>query len=301
MMANDRNDFLPEIRNGSWWSGDSRKAANGRAVDAILTKQGKMEIPDLSDNEAVQMGHVMQPVIGRLFQDKHGIELKDADYALSHPTNDWFRSHFDFISSDGRTLVEAKNYNAGVRSKFDSDANVIPPADYAQLVHEAACHGVNDIYLAVLFGGQEFVTFHFSITDEEKDDLLKKMAVYWGHVKAQTVPEAETIEQTKLIFPISKEGTITATRDLEMAVTHLKDIKNQIKHLEAGAETMETLIRNALQERDTLMSVSGEVLATWKSSKPSKRFSSTLFQQAMPDIYEQFVIEQPGSRRFLIK
>jgi predicted phage-related endonuclease len=300
-MANDRNDFAPEVRNSAWWSGDSRKAANGRAVDAILTKQGKLPIPDLSDVEAVQMGHVMQPVIGRLFQDKHGIELKDADYALSHPTNDWFRSHFDFISADGRTLVEAKNYNAGVRNKFDSDANVIPAADYAQLVHEAACHNINDIYLAVLFGGQEFVTFHFQITEEEKDELLRKMAVFWGHVKAQTVPEAQTVEQTKIVYPVGYEGSITATNQLEMAVTQLKDLKNQIKNMEAGAETLETLIRNALGEKDTLQAIDGTILATWKSSKPSKRFSATLFQQAMPDIYDQFVVEQPGARRFLLK
>ena len=300
-MANDRDDFLPEVRNGSWWSGDSRKAANGRAVDAILTKQGKLPIEDISHLEPVRMGHVMQPVIGRLFQDKHGIELKDADYALSHPTNEWFRSHFDFISTDGRTLVEAKNYNAGVRNKFDADANVIPPADYAQLIHEAACHGINDIYLAVLFGGQEFVTFHFQISEEEKDDLLRKMAVFWGHVKTQTVPEASTIEQTKIIYPVGSQGAITATNQLEMAVTQLKDIKNQIKNLESGAETLETLIRNAIGDKDTLQSIDGSILATWKNSKSSKRFSSTLFQQAMPDLYEQFCVEQPGARRFLLK
>ena len=34
----------------------------------------------------------------------------------------WFRSHFDFISADGRVLVEAKNYNAAVRNKFDTDS-----------------------------------------------------------------------------------------------------------------------------------------------------------------------------------
>ena len=83
--------------------------------------------------------------------------------------------------------------------------------------------------------------------------------------------------------------------------SQLKDIKNQIKNLEGGAELLETLIRNALGENDTLQSIDGSVLATWKNSKPSKRFSSTLFQQAMPDIYEQFVVEQPGSRRFLVK
>ena len=66
---NDQADFEDEVRNSAWWSGDSRKVANGRGVDAILTKQGKMPIPDLSQVEVVQMGHVMQPVIGRLAQD----------------------------------------------------------------------------------------------------------------------------------------------------------------------------------------------------------------------------------------
>ena len=69
-MANDRNDFLPEVRNSAWWSGDTRKAANGRANDAVLEKLGLKERKDFSEVEAVQMGHVMEPVIGRLAQEK---------------------------------------------------------------------------------------------------------------------------------------------------------------------------------------------------------------------------------------
>ena len=60
-MANDRNDFLPEVRNSAWWSGDSRMAANGRGNDAVLEKLGVKERPDLSEIEAVQMGHVCSP------------------------------------------------------------------------------------------------------------------------------------------------------------------------------------------------------------------------------------------------
>jgi len=301
MMANAQSDFAPEVRNSAWWSGDSRMAANGRAVDAILTKQGKREAPDLSNVEAVQMGHVMQPVIGRLFQNKHGIELKEADYAITHPKHDWMRSHFDFISADGRVLVEAKNYNAGVRNKFDADTNRIPDADLAQLIHECACHSVDRIFLAVLFGGSEFVTFEFNITEGMKDDLVQRMAKLWAYCKTDSLPPAETIEQTKLIYPNSTDESIVATQNIELAVAQLKQFKANIKVMEEQSEALEVAIRNAMGDKSEIISVSGETLVTWRSSKTSKRFSSDLFKQAMPDIYEQFVIEQPGSRRFLVK
>ena len=300
-MANDRQDFAPEVRNSAWWSGDSRKAANGRAVDAILEKQGKKQIPDLSGVEAVQMGHVMQPVIGRLFQDKHKMELKDADYSLTHPKHDWFRSHFDFISADGTVLVEAKNYNAGVRNKFDADTNRIPDPDYAQLVHECACHGIDRIFLAVLFGGQEFVTFEFNIGEAQKDDLIQRMAKLWAFCKTDTLPPAETIEQTKLMYPQSSEDALIANQQLELAVAQLKQYKASIKAMEDQSEALEVAIRNAMGEKGSIMSFTGETLVTWRTSKPSMRFNTDLFKQAMPDIYQQFVVEQPGSRKFLVK
>ena len=131
---NDQADFTPQVRNSAIWSGDSRKVANGKMVDVILEKQGKKPLPDLSDIEAVQMGHIMQPTIGKLAQQRLGIELKDADYALAHPTNEWFRSHFDFVSADGNVLVEAKNYNAAVRSKFDPESNRITPNWFTKLL-----------------------------------------------------------------------------------------------------------------------------------------------------------------------
>jgi predicted phage-related endonuclease len=247
------------------------------------------------------MGHVMQPVIGRLFQDKHKMELKEADYAITHPKHDWMRSHFDFISADGTVLVEAKNYNAGVRNKFDADANRIPDADLAQLIHESACHNIDRIFLAVLFGGNEFVTFEFNITEGMKDDLVQRMAKLWAYCKTDTLPPAETIEQTKLIYPNSNDETIVATQNIEVAVAQLKQYKASIKALEEQSEAIEVAIRNTMGDKGEIVSISGDTLVTWRSSKTSKRFSSDLFKQAMPDIYEQFVIEQPGSRRFLVK
>lgn len=300
-MANDRDDFLPEVRNSAWWASDTRQVMNGKAVEVIMQKQGKIDPPDLSQIEAVQMGHVMQPIIGRLAQDKLKMELKDADYPLTHPDHTWLRSHFDFISADGRVLVEAKNYNINTRNKFDVETNRIPPADYAQILHEATVHRVDRVILAVLFGGQEFQTFDFTFSDEEKENLIKDMAIYWGHVKADTLPAPETLEATKLIYPKDNGQSITATQAMETAIAQLKEIKGLVKQYEEKAEQIETAIRASMQDYADIVSVSGETLVTWRAAKASKRFSSDLFKQSMPEVYEQFIVEMPGSRRFLVK
>jgi predicted phage-related endonuclease len=298
---NDRNDFEPSIRNAAWWASDTRQAIKGNALETVLIKQGKLDPPDLSNIEAVQMGHVMQPVIGRLAQDKLKMELKDADYSLYHSDHKWFASHFDFITADGRCLVEAKNYNASVRHQFDPDTNRIPAVDYAQLVHEAAVHNVDRVILAVLFGGQEFHTFEFDISEAEKSELIKNMAVFWAHVQTGTTPEPRNIEDTKLLYPQSTDGVTFATQEIENMVSDLKAVKSKIKELETISEQWELAIRNALGSNQELRTFDGNTLATWKSSKPSMRFSTELFKSAMPDIFDKFVIEQAGSRRFLIK
>ena len=300
-MANAQSDFAPEVRNSAWWSGDSRKAANGRGNEAVLEKLGLKERPDLSQVEAVQMGHVMQPTIGRLAQDKLKIELKDADYALTHPKETWLKSHFDFISADGKTLVEAKNYNAAVRSKFDAESGIIPPADMAQLIHEAACHNVQEIVLAVLFGGQNFETFHFTIAEAQKEELIKDMAKFWGAVATKTPLEPENTEQTKLIYAQDTGTSVVAPQPIEKAADALRYVKDQIKQLEEKEEHLLTVLQNYMQWSSELVSFDGKVLATWKNSKGSERFDAKAFQAQHPDIYEKFVAKTAGSRRFLLK
>jgi glutamate mutase epsilon subunit len=56
-----------------------------------------------------------------------------------------------------------------------------------------------------------------------------------------------------------------------------------------------------MQDKDTLTTIDGKVLATWKSAKSSIKFDAKLFQEAMPDIHKQFMRDMPGSRRFLLK
>jgi len=298
---NDRNDFEPAVRNAAWWSGDSRQVINGNAVETVLIKQGKLPPLDFTGIEAVEMGLVMQPTIARIASDRLKMELKEADYAMSHAKEDWLRSHFDYINTAGDTLVEVKNYNAMVRNKFDAETNRVPAADYIQCLHEATVHNVDRVVLAVLFGGQEFVTFDFTFTQEQKLDFIKQMSVFWAHVVSGTVPPAKSVDDTKLAYPQSVDGIVIANQAIETRVSDLKQLKAKIKELETIGDEWETEIRNALGDRSELRTFDGNTLVTWKSSKASMKFSADLFKTAMPDIYSKFVVEQMGSRRFLIK
>jgi predicted phage-related endonuclease len=295
------SDFSPEVRNSGWWSGDSRMAANGQAATAILIKQGKMEREEISDLEHVKMGHVMQPVIGRLAQERLGIELKDAAYPLTHPKESWLRSHFDFISADNKVLVEAKNYSSFMRSKFDPETCLMPDSDRIQCIHEATVHGAEIVYLAVLLGGSEFITVRQEVTPEMKEEHVKWCARWWGHVVANTLPEPQTVEECKISFPVSEEGMVVATRELEAAARNYSYYSKLRKEAEDQEENCKQALMKAMGSKSVLSTIDGTVLATWKSAKASAKFNTTAFRAAYPQMYDQFVQEVPGSRRFLIK
>jgi len=297
------SDFAPEVRNAAWWSGDSRMVANGKGFEAVAIKLGKMPREDISELEPVRMGHVMQPVIAKLWEEKHQQRLKEFDVAGTHPRESWMRSHFDYITENNRVLVECKNYALAAMPKFSETGEEVrvPPADLAQCIHEAAVAGVDTVYLAVLFGGQHFRDFKIEVTEEMKDEHVKRMAVYWGHVRTGTMPAPESTTQARMVWPKDDGNYKEAGALTEQACRDLKVIKEAIAELEQKEERLATFIQRSMENYSELRSIDGTTLATWKAAKGSKRFSASLFQQAMPELYAQFVVEQPGSRRFLVK
>ena len=294
------SDFSPEVRNAGWWSSDSRKAANGKASEAILTKLGLLAPPDLSGVEAVQMGHVMEPVILELAAKRLGVDVKKIDHAIAHPKELWLKSHFDGVTPMNE-LVEAKNYTMAVRHKFDAETGMMPLADLVQCIHEATVFGTDTVYLAVLFGGQEFVMIKVSVTETMKEDLIKEMATHWAKVVNKTIPDPSSVEEARLIFPTAQTSLKVATSRSEQACVALKQVKSQIKLLETQEEALQTLVMGEMGDAESLVDVSGTALVTWKNAKASMRFDAKLFEQSAPEMYRKFCYEQPGSRRFLVK
>ena len=293
--------FDTESRRKAIWATDARKIVDGRAADVYLEKTGQAEREDISHIEAVQWGLKLQDVIGREASARLQMELKEADYELYHPEHTWMASHFDFISADGSTLVEVKNYNQSKRNQYDAETGLMPAADRAQVVHEATVHRVQRCILAVLFGGQELVLIDKEISDDEKDSLIRTEAELWGAIQAKQPPEPTSVGAAQKLFPVSTSRSLMADATVERQCAYLAAIKSEIKKLEDREAELQTAIQKMMRDSEALVTFDGRVLATWKSAKASKRFSADLLKAEMPEVYERYIVEQPGSRRFLVK
>ena len=304
----DSNEFSPETRATGWWSTDCRRAVNGEAVEVILEKQRRKErapttnLPE-RQQEAMQLGTFMQPTIARLFEDKHKIRVKQFDVALSHPTEPWCKSHFDYITEDNTALVEIKNYNLAAAVRFSEEGEPVrmPNADMAQCIHEACVARVSIVYLAVLFGGQHFRTFRVDVDDEMKQAHIKHYATLWAHVVQNTLPDPKTSNDARLVWPQDNGDFVLASKQCEDIVEQFKAVKAQRKILEDQEEQISAYLQTSMKNASEIRTIDGRTLVTWKTAKGTKTLDTALFKSTMPDTYEKFIIERAGSRRLIVK
>lgn len=296
-------DFSPQARNSAIWSGDALKIASGRTAGVWLTKTGQKEIEDISDQENVQWGLRMQPVIAKAVEDRLDIRLKELDIEGTHSGLPWMRSHFDYVSENNQVLYEIKNYSAFSRDKFgdNGSGSSIPVADLAQCIHEAAVFGVSLVNLCVLFGGSELCIYPIEVDESMKQTLIDQEAALWAHIQTRTPPEAEHPDDLRAIFKRDDGSYKVASREVEAACVRLKEVKATIKKLEEQEEILQGMVMNFMGETSLIQTVDGHSLATWKAAKASMRFDSKEFERALPETYQKFLREVPGSRRFLLK
>jgi predicted phage-related endonuclease len=295
--------FSPEDRKSAWWATDTRRAVSGHLWDVIAEKQGTKERDDLSEVEAVQMGLKMQPIIGKLFEEQTEITVKDLDIAGTCNGQPWLRAHGDFTTGDGG-LLEVKNFHAASINKYgdmDDSNPIIPEADRLQCLHEACVFNVDHVWFAVLFGGQRFRYWKLTFTKEEKLEFIERAAHWWAASCAGTMPPPENSDQAKQFWPRDNGDVVIATQQVETIALSLKNIKAQLSQLEEAEEKAKFFLQEFMRDKSQIVSPSGDILVTWKQSKGTKKFDAKKLQAEMPEVYDRFCFEQPGSRRFLVK
>lgn len=264
------------------------------AVELWQEKTGQIAPPNLDDVEVIQWGNLLEDVVADEFSRRTGLKLRRVNETLADRRDPFLMAHLDRRVVGERALVEIKTTRYQ-----DGDA---PRADHVlQVMHYMNVADLQRGFIVYLVAGQRMVFFEIARDQEAIEQLVEAERTFWQHVRDRTPPPAKSAFDLRLLFRNDSGGTVIADDGVREAVDRLAQIKAQVKALEAQAEVEEKQVLEALGENSTLIADTGEILATWKAAKPSRTFDRSRLETEHPEIAAQYMVEKPGSRRFLLR
>jgi hypothetical protein len=100
-------------------------------------------------------------------------------------------------------------------------------------------------------------------------------------VERSEPPEPVTLEDMLVRWGTgSCADLVMADADVLRAARELHAIKAQREQLDTAEGQLKARLMGALGEADTLVDPTGQTLATWKATKPARRFDTAAFEAA---------------------
>lgn len=231
-----------------------------------LKKTGQIE-PE-PENEAMKMGHYLEPVVAQLWEEATGekvIKASAADIIYVHPEYDFMRATPDRIVKGKKKLLEIKTTITGV------DPDDIYPHWIAQVMYQMYVTGIHEADLAWLVQGRYFGYAHIPYDEEFANFIAERVKEFWlDNVKGGKEPDLTTVSD--YVYKGSTPDTsIEADSEAVFDVGELRETNESIASLEAKQEALKDKLKRFMGENEAL-TFGGQVLATWKTNKKGRTF-----------------------------
>jgi putative phage-type endonuclease len=301
----NRDEFLSHRRTGI--GGSDVAAILGLSpwqtpYGVYLEKRG--ESAPIDDNDSMRWGRYLEPVIRQAYSDKTGREVRVPQELIRSPVHEFMIANLDGVAGGAGEpfrIFEAKTARSA-DGWGEPGSDQVPQPYLLQVQHYMAVTDVEVSDVAVLIGGSDFRLYEVRADRELQSMLIDAEAEFWQRVQAGEPPEPVTVADA-----IARWGKgsiadrVMADAEALRAIEQLRQLHVQRAHLDMAEAEWKAIILRALGERDTLVDESGRTLATWKATKPPKRFDIEAFRQDHPELAAQYTETGDPSRRFLIK
>lgn len=157
-------------------------------------KTGLIEVPDLSDKEAVWWGNYDEEGVARRFSEKTGKKVRRSMMSYGIAEIPYLRGHIDRILIGEKAGLECKTTSAWNRTDYDSGN--IPPAHYAQCQFYMLVTGFDHWYYAVKRDNRQFYVQCVDRDDEFIRNMIDACAEFWNDVQTGTAPAVDGSEST---------------------------------------------------------------------------------------------------------
>ena len=167
---------------------------------------------------------------------------------------------------------------------------------------------IGSTHLAWLTQGRDFGYKRLVYDPDFALFLEEEVERFWVDcVIGSREPALSNLQDVLIKFPRQEEGKkVFATDEAVNLWAELRDTNEELKRLTSQKEEIESALKMQMLDAEALVvAASNETperyLATWKASKPSKKFDTEALKRAEPETYAKYLREVEGSRRFSLK
>ena len=264
------------------------------------------------ENFLMKFGHLIEPVTAQLFADATGYKI------IKSSAGDWIaqdrKKKFLQVSPDRNFedqngeigTVELKSTQCKIDKElgFGMDKGQIPLKWFCQLQYQLGVQRQRKGALAWLSCGRDFDYIEVDFNaDFYRNTIVPAIEDFWhDNVLTGIAPAAINAADVQRIHPVQDNGkTIEADNDLLDTLHELAEIKAHKAKLDARADELTEVIKMRINDAEGVKMADGTMLCTWRAPKPTKKFDATAFKAENPELYEKYMKDTQGARRFLLK
>ena len=247
-------------------------------------KTGKIEVPDLSTNESVEMGTRLEQFVADLFSEKTGKAVRKQSKMYQHKDYPYLVAHVDRLITSSDELLECKTCSA---YKLEEWENKIPREYVLQVIWYLGITGRKRGWIACLIGGQKF-DYKVIDFDEELFNLMIERAVKFWELVEKKVPPLILPEDCDTLGEVYNEYTddIIISQELNDRIAYLQEIKMHRDEINKEIKEIETELKATIADKTGLLTEKYKV--TWKAQTQS-RIDTDRLREEKPEIVEQYL------------
>lgn len=257
------------------------------AFQLWMEKTGQVEPEDLSDNEYVYWGNVLEQAVADRFCELTGkkVQLRGMLQDDEYP---YMLASVDRMVVGENAGLECKKTNAFNNKAWADDE--LPDSYYIQCQWYMMVTGCEKWYIAVLIGGNKFIWKEVPRNAADIEALRKDAVDFWSMVTTGTMPPVDGSENCSNAlaqkFKGKKDLAINLPAAAKYCIDRLREIKETIVELEGQKKLSENELKAMLGDAE--IGVIGEDRVSWKVQNGRITVDSKRLKAERPEIYSKY-------------
>jgi putative phage-type endonuclease len=241
------------------------------AIDIWEEKTGRAEPEDLSENDRVLAGNLLEDSVAQFYTIRTGNKVRRANKQQIHPTKPWLVANLDRKVEGKRRVLECKTAGAFADGWGEAGTDEVPESYLAQVTHYMTVTGYDAADLAALIGGQDFRVYYFDLDHDLAEMINDQLERFWFEcVIADEMPNPQNLFEANQRWRYEENEKIEATEEVEAAELTRQSCKAQIKTLEGLEKDAEFIVKEFMKDNLLLTRADGSNLCTWKAQTSNR-------------------------------